>query len=216
MGAESTGQTGGGTGRRGRRAATSRHELEKLAFELFERRGFDATTVDDIAAAAGIGRRTFFRYFESKNDLVWGSFTDHLERMREQFALCSADPPVLDAVRTVVVEFNRFDPQEVPWHRRRMELILGVPTLQGNATLRYTQWRVVVAEFVAARLEVEPDSLTPHVIAHAALGVALAAYAQWLADPGRELTEVIDEAFATLIREGARADAAGRHRVANR
>lgn len=199
MGEDTTGQADGGHGRRGRPAATSRHELEKLAFELFERRGFDATTIDDIAAEAGIGRRTFFRYFESKNDLVWGSFSDHLDRMRERFARCPADRPVMDAVRTAVVEFNRFDPHEVPWHRRRMEFIFGVPTLQANATLRYTQWRMVVADFVAARIGVEPGSLIPHVIAHTALGVALAAYEHWLGDPDRELTDILDEAFAALF-----------------
>jgi len=53
----------------GRRRATSRQELEETAFGLFAARGFEATTVDEIAAAAGIGRRTFFRYFPSKNDI---------------------------------------------------------------------------------------------------------------------------------------------------
>ncbi|MGH1553997.1 TetR family transcriptional regulator [Streptomyces sp. L7] len=57
--------------------------LERLGFDLFARHGFDRTTVDDIAAAAGIGRRTFFRYFASKNDLVWGDFEGQLVRLRE-------------------------------------------------------------------------------------------------------------------------------------
>jgi len=56
-----------GTGHPGRRRATSRAELEQAAFALFAVRGFDATTVDEIAAAAGIGRRTFFRYFPSSS-----------------------------------------------------------------------------------------------------------------------------------------------------
>ncbi len=47
----------------GRRRITSRAELEQVAFGLFDRQGFEGTTVDDIARAAGIGRRTFFRYF---------------------------------------------------------------------------------------------------------------------------------------------------------
>jgi AcrR family transcriptional regulator len=56
--------------RSGRPRATSRADLERLGFELFGQKGFDETTVDDIATGAGIGRRTFFRYFASKNDLV--------------------------------------------------------------------------------------------------------------------------------------------------
>src|ERR1700689_4736598 len=66
----------------GRRRVTSRAELEQTAFALFAAHGFDATTVDEIAAAAGIGRRTFFRYFPSKNDIPWGAFEDELDRMR--------------------------------------------------------------------------------------------------------------------------------------
>ncbi|HEY3258655.1 MAG TPA: TetR family transcriptional regulator [Pseudonocardiaceae bacterium] len=56
--------------RRGRRRSTSRVELEQVAFDLFADKGFEETTVDEIAAAAGISRRTFFRYYESKNDVV--------------------------------------------------------------------------------------------------------------------------------------------------
>ena len=71
-----------GGGQPGRRRVTSRGELEHVAFELFEANGFEQTTVEDIAAAAGIGRRTFFRYFRSKNDVPWGTFELELERMR--------------------------------------------------------------------------------------------------------------------------------------
>src|SRR5579863_5655824 len=53
----------------GRRRVTSQAELEHIAFDLFEANGFEQTTVEDIATAAGIGRRTFFRYFPSKNDV---------------------------------------------------------------------------------------------------------------------------------------------------
>lgn len=184
--------------RPGRRRSTSPYELEKVAFELFGSKGFEATTVDEIAAAAGIGRRTFFRYFESKNDVVWGSFSDHLGYMRARFAECPADQPLMDAVRTVVVDFNRFDPGEVPWHRRRMELILRVPALQAHSTLRYAEWRAVVAEFVATRLGLDTDTLVPQALAYAALGVALAAYEHWLITPDSDLTRILDTAFRNL------------------
>ncbi len=169
-----------------------------MAFELFGREGFDATTVDEIARGAGIGRRTFFRYFDSKNDVVWGSFGEQLERMREQFRRCPPDQPLMDAVRTVVVEFNRVDPAEVPWHRRRMELILRVPALQAHSTLRYADWRAVVAGFAAERLGSSPDALVPQALAYSTLGVALAAYEHWLSRPGAELCDVLDAALAEL------------------
>jgi mycofactocin system transcriptional regulator len=172
--------------------------LEKVAFDLFERNGFDATTVDEIARGAGIGRRTFFRYFDSKNDVVWGSFSEQLTRMREQFARCPEDQPLMDAVRVVVVEFNRVDPADVPWHRRRMELILRVPALQAHSTLRYAEWRAAVAEFAAHRLGTTRDALVPQALAYAALGVALAAYEHWLAHPDRALSAVLDSALCDL------------------
>lgn len=198
MAAESSDRHSNPSVRRGRRPSTSPHELEKVAFELFDQRGFDATTVDDIARAAGIGRRTFFRYFESKNDVVWGSFTEQLEFMRRQFDACPDDQPLMDAVRTVVVDFNQVDPAEVPWHRRRMELILRVPALQAHSTLRYAEWRTVVAEFVAQRVGSRQDSLLPQAIAYAALGVALAAYEHWLANADSQLGEILDHAFRDL------------------
>lgn len=169
-----------------------------MAFELFERDGFEATTVDDIARSAGIGRRTFFRYFDSKNDVVWGAFSDQLQRMRDRFHERPDDEPLMDAVRTVVVDFNRVDAAEVPRHRRRMELILRVPALQAHSTLRYAEWRAVVAEFAALRLGVSPAELLPQAIAYAALGVALAAYEHWLARTDVELCELLDTAMAAL------------------
>ncbi|GAA5121101.1 mycofactocin system transcriptional regulator [Haloechinothrix salitolerans] len=172
--------------------------MEQVAFALFESKGFDATTVDDIAAAAGIGRRTFFRYFDSKNDIVWGNFTEHLGYMREWFAARPPDQPLMDAVRTVVVDFNRLDPDQVPWHRRRMELILRVPALQAHSTLRYAAWRQVVAEFVARRLGVSVDDLVPQALAYTVLGAALAAYEHWLANPQEELTSIIDRTMRDL------------------
>src|SRR5215813_14629780 len=113
----------------GRRRATSRAELEQTAFALFTARSFDATTVDEIAAAAGIGRRTFFRYFPSKNDIPWGAFELELDRMRARLRACPPQVPLMDAIRLALVDFNRVDDAQVALHRRRMELILRVPAL---------------------------------------------------------------------------------------
>jgi mycofactocin system transcriptional regulator len=183
----------------GRPRATSPAALERLAFELFARQGFDKTTVDDIAAAAGIARRTFFRYFSSKNDLVWGDFEGQLRRLRELLAETGTRMPTMDAVRRAVVEFNRFDPQEVPWHRQRMELILGVPTLQADATLRYASWRAVITDFVAARAGVPSSAAVPRLAGHLVLAAAMSAYEHWLASEGRAaLSDLLDEAIRHL------------------
>jgi mycofactocin system transcriptional regulator len=187
-----------GTGHPGRRRATSRAELEQAAFALFAARGFDGTTVDEIAAAAGIGRRTFFRYFPSKNDIPWGAFEDELERMRVRLKACPPEVPLADALRVALIDFNRVAPAQVPLHRRRMELILRVPTLLAHSTLRFAAWREVVAEFVAERTGRRPDDLAPQAIAHAVLGVAIAAYEHWLDDPGADLGALLDDAMRQL------------------
>jgi TetR/AcrR family transcriptional regulator, regulator of mycofactocin system len=187
-----------GTGHPGRRRATSRAELEQAAFALFAARGFEGTTVDEIAAAAGIGRRTFFRYFPSKNDIPWGAFEDELERMRVRLKACPPEVPLADALRVALIDFNRVAPAQVPLHRRRMELILRVPTLLAHSTLRFAAWREVVAEFVAERTGRRPDDLAPQAIAHAVLGVAIAAYEHWLDDPDADLGALLDDAMRQL------------------
>jgi TetR/AcrR family transcriptional regulator, regulator of mycofactocin system len=108
-------------------ASRPKAELEQVAFELFAANGFEQTTVGDIAAAAGIGRRTFFRYFPSKNDIPWGVFELELERMRARLKACPRDVQLMDAIRAALVDFNRVEPAQIPRHRRRMELILRVP-----------------------------------------------------------------------------------------
>lgn len=184
--------------RAGRPTVTTRLQLEKVALTLFTERGFDATTVDDVAVAAGIGRRTFFRYFASKNDVVWGDFEQGLVALRSHLATIPPERPLLDALRDAVLGFNRFDPSELPRHRERMELILRVPALQAHSTLRYADWRAVVAEFAARRLGEPPHALLPQVIAHSCLGAAMAAYEQWLDRPGSELEVLLESSLGAL------------------
>lgn len=199
MSAMRSGVGAAGSRRSGRRPVTSRVEIEHIALDLFTRRGFERTTVDDIAAAAGIGRRTVFRYYASKNDIPWGAFDEQLDRMRATFAALPPDVPVMDGVRAAVLDFNEVHPDEQPWHRSRLRLILGTPALQAHSTLRYAAWRRVVADYVAARLGVSPDDLVPQTVGHASLGVALAAYERWLGHDG-ELRDLLDTVFRSLER----------------
>jgi mycofactocin system transcriptional regulator len=182
----------------GRRRVTSRAELEQVAFDLFEQRGFEQTTVDDIASAAGIGRRTFFRYFGSKNEVPWGDFDGELARMRRRLAATPPQAPLMAAIRQAVVDFNKMPAEQWPAHRRRMTFILGVPALQAHSTLRFAAWRAVIADFAGQRTGQRPDDLLPSTIAHAMLGVAVAAYEQWLARPDADLCELLDAGVRAL------------------
>jgi len=182
----------------GRPAVTSRAELEQISLAMFSEQGFDVTSVDEIAAAAGIGRRTFFRYFKSKNDAVWGDFDTQLESFACWFERCPADLPVVDAIAAGVIEFNSFDAAATASLRNRMMVILSSPSLQAYSTLRYRAWREVVSRFAAQRLGVADDALIPRTLGHLALGAALASYEQWLADEDSELLPLLREALAVL------------------
>jgi hypothetical protein len=78
-----------------------------------------------------------------------------------------------------------------------MWLLLNVPTLMAHSTLRYAEWRQVIAEFVANRLGALPSDLTPQTIAGACLGISLAAYEQWLGRDDANLVELFDVAFSS-------------------
>jgi mycofactocin system transcriptional regulator len=184
--------------RAGRPPVTSPWELECVALDLFSEHGFEATTVDDIAVAAGIGRRTFFRYYPSKNDVVWGDFDAGLSRLRSRLSAVPAATPMYAALRAEVLAFNAVDDVEQPRHRERMALILRVPALQAHSTLRYAAWREVVASYTAGRLGLSPDDLLPQTVAHATLGACIAGYEQWLRTPGAQLLPLLDAALVAV------------------
>lgn len=179
----------------GRARATTHGELSHIALTLFLERGFERTTIDDIVGAAGIGRRTFFRYFRSKNDLPWGDFDHLLEAMRSHLEAIDRDLPLVEALQQAVIEFNRFPEDELHYHRDRMRLLLSVPALQAHSALRYASWRQVIAEYVAERSGEQPDSLIPQTIGWACLGLCLASYEQWLEHEDADLLALLGRSF---------------------
>jgi TetR/AcrR family transcriptional regulator, regulator of mycofactocin system len=196
---ETTGNSSDEPSRRpGRRPSSSRADIEHVALELFERKGFEETTVDDIAAAAGIGRRTVFRYFPSKNDIPWGDFEGSLEVMRAGLADDTSDDDLMTVITRAVLAFNRFEHDELHWLRRRMRLLLGVPALTAHAALKYGEWRLVVAGFAAERCGLDPDDLLPRTLGYAALGAAIAAYESWLDDEESDLAELLAASYDQL------------------
>lgn len=184
--------------RSGRAPATTHGELSHVAITLFLERGFDSTTIDDIVWAAGIGRRTFFRYFPSKNDLPWGDFSSLLSQMRAYFATADPERPLFDVLRRAIIDFNRFPNEELPHHRDRMRLLLTVPSLAAYSTLKYADWRRVIAEYAAARRGESVDDFVPQTIAWASLGVCIGAYEHWLRHDDADLVDLIDAAFGTV------------------
>lgn len=179
----------------GRARSTTADQLGRIGLEMFIRDGFDNVTVEDISAAAGIGRRTFFRYFSSKNDLPWGDFDSLLSRMRARLDEVPAGIPLFEALREAVIDFNRFPAHEMPLLRQRMQCLLTTPTLVAHSALRYQAWREVVASFTAERLGTREDSHLAKTLGRICLGISLSAYEEWLADESLDLAQLIDLGF---------------------
>lgn len=184
--------------RAGRRPSTSAAEISALGIKLFAQKGFEQTSVDEIAEAASIARRTFFRYFPSKNAVPWGDFDAHLGEMRAGLMALPDDIPIAEGLRRVLLEFNTFPPTEAHTHRQRMALILEAPALQAHSMLMYTGWRHAVADYVAVKLGCKPDDHLPQTVAWMLLGVALSAYEHWLSDDELDLQELLAEGADTM------------------
>ncbi len=182
----------------GRRRSTTPQHITDVAIDLFVERGFDAVSVDDVAHAAGIGRRTLFRYYASKNAILWGDFDAHLQHLRHLLDRIAPDVPLGDALRSALLAFNTFDECETTRHRRRMQVILRTDELQAYSMTMYAGWRSVIAEFVARRTRSKPSELLPQTVAWVLLGVALSAYQQWLDDESLALPQALGDAFDAI------------------
>src|SRR6202000_2416241 len=88
--------------RRGRPPGTSRRTLALIALRLFAEQGFDETPIEQIAAEAGVSRRTFFRYFDSKASVLWGEFDSEVSVIREGVAKGPCFVPIVDDIRAAV------------------------------------------------------------------------------------------------------------------
>jgi mycofactocin system transcriptional regulator len=181
--------------RLGRRRSTTTQHITDVAIELFTARGFAEVSVDDVAHAAGIARRTLFRYYASKNAILWGDFDTHLAYLQE--LLDNVDPEVRlgKALRAALLAFNTFDECETARHRQRMRVILQTPELQAYSMTMYAGWREVMAGFVAHRLDAKTTDPLPQTVAWTMLAVALSAYEHWLSDESVTLPDALGDAF---------------------
>ena len=169
-------------GLRERRKRLTAAELESAALRLFGERGFDSVTVDDIAAEADVSRRTFFRYFASKEDVLLADHFVQLSRLREAMAARPADEPILTALRNALLSMST-DFEE----RREMVLLRGrimrdTPSLQARSLVHQKAWEDAMQEMVADRLGVDPSTdLRPGVVSATTLAAMRVAFTNWLA-----------------------------------
>ncbi|WP_197497977.1 MULTISPECIES: mycofactocin system transcriptional regulator [unclassified Mycobacterium] len=179
----------------GRRRSTTPHHITDVAIDMFSARGFADVSVDDVAQAAGISRRTLFRYYASKNAIPWGDFDNHLAHLRDLLDNVDSGVRLGDALRAALLAFNTFDESETARHRQRMRVILQTAELQAYSMTMYAGWREVIAGFVARRLDCKTTDLLPQTVAWTMLGVALSAYEHWLSDESVPLPVALGNAF---------------------
>jgi TetR/AcrR family transcriptional regulator, regulator of mycofactocin system len=179
-------------------AEGTRARVERAALDLFTQRGFEQVTTDEVADAAGISRRTFFRYFATKADAVWGDFAAHVARLEELLAGADRAQPVLASVCAAYVEVNDYAAAELPLLRERMLLILTEPALLAHSQLRYAEVDRVVARYVAARSAAEATDLVPRLVAATTRAAATTAFQAWLADERSALGTHLRQAFDEL------------------
>ena len=175
----------------------TRARVERAALDLFTLRGFENVTTDEVADAAGISRRTFFRYYATKADAVWGDFAGHVTRLGDRLSASEPAQPVLASVCAAYVEVNDYADAELPLLRERMQLILTEPALLAHSQLRFAEVDRVVARHVAERTGASATDLVPRLVAATTRAAATTAFEVWLADErsslGRQLHSAFDE-----------------------
>ena len=171
--------------RRGRSTegrAEVRRELVAAAVRLFTERGYDETTIDDIAVAAGVGRRTFFRYFRSKGDAISPDHGTALARVAEVFTSAHPDEPtaslVLRAGETVFDLYTE-DPE---LSVRRFALTHRVPALRDREAASVDHYRRLFIRHLRERRDGGPDAdLRAAVVGASVVAAHNVALREWLA-----------------------------------
>jgi AcrR family transcriptional regulator len=176
-----------------------RAEVAEVAFSVFAERGFDQVTATEVAAAAGISRASFFRYFESKEDAVFVAQEEMganvAAALRERPAGEDAWVALRRALDAAVATYQRSPEAALA----RLRLIRCTPDLRAHQLERLAQWKEAIGAALAARLGVAGDDIKVEALVGAALGALDAASTRWAQSDGAEdLIELIDEAFAAI------------------
>ena len=199
---------------RSRKKAATRRSIQEHALRLFAAKGYDNTTVEDIAAAAGVSHMTFFRYFPHKENVVE---TREYDPMIEE--LIVARPPhesplaaIGAALSTSFAEILLTDRQRI---LRRVRLMMRTPQLRARAIYTTDDTRDLFARSLARRNRQAQQNLVVTVHAAVAVAVFVTALETWAETDDGDLVAIIDAAFSAA--ETATApqppDSATRHTI---
>jgi AcrR family transcriptional regulator len=189
--------------RRERKKLETRQALEQAALRLFAERGYEQTTVEDIAEAADVAVRTFFRYFSSKQDVLFGEVvTDRVTRLRSELAARPASEDLLRSIRVVMDLLDFTGPDEESAIMARMELLRRQPSFVARYLVIMDEMRAVVVEFVAGRTGLDPHRhLYPLLVGGACVVAWDSSLKLWVESGGTaSLRALRTEAFAALTK----------------
>ncbi|MCA1283388.1 TetR family transcriptional regulator [Saccharopolyspora sp. 7B] len=145
-----------------------RGTVSSAALDLFAANGFEATTVDQIAEAAGVGRRTFFRYFRSKEDAVFGDHEERLADVAELLEQADGEEPLPAVCRAAeaVLETYLADPAV---SLQRFALTRQVPSLRAKEIASTDDYQRAFTRYLRGRYDGEPDAALRAAVAAAAV-----------------------------------------------
>jgi AcrR family transcriptional regulator len=196
-------------GLRERKKQRTKQDLQRVALELFVERGFDEVTTDDIAAAADVSKTTFYRYFESKEDVLLGTAAEKLALMRAALAARPDDEPPLDAVRAALLEVAGL--YEID---REQKLLINhitstTPSLVARNLEHQAAWEELLRDYFADRAASTDPSLPAFVLAASVVATVRASVEYWLTHGAESpLPELVDRALALLVSDLPRTDLA--------
>ncbi len=197
-------------GHRERKKQKTRDAIVDAALALFDERGYEATTIADIAAAADIAPRTFFGYFPTKEAVVFHDKESSTDGLRERLTHREEGETAMDAMRAWVVDITRDMDFGDERERCRRRLLRASPTLREYERANNLEFEDILATAVARDLGLPPRSLRPRMVAAAATA-ALNVLADFFDDQAEsaapEPLAVLDEAL-TFLRGGIAALAA--------
>lgn len=186
-------------GLRERKKYERRQRIERVAIDLFERDGFEDTSIEQIAAAADIAPRTFFSYFDTKEDVVLADYADRLQRIRDTLRGRPQREPAWAALQasfaTVAADYEQASAQLL----RRFRIIANSPSVAARSLHIQAGWEASLADDLRGRLDAAPDDPEPNLLAAAALAVMRSSIQHWLTNTQTTpLPAVVKAAFARL------------------
>ncbi|MCV7356510.1 TetR family transcriptional regulator [Mycolicibacterium fluoranthenivorans] len=174
-------------------------EVAEMATQLFLAKGFDETTVDEICAAAGLSRRSFFRYFKTKEDVVISQLPVLSDIGCEVFLSRPPDEDVWTALRHSLTPFVEWVDEDHARALAFLALIEKSPTLRFRYLDRVDRWQAGLVAAARTRLAHSGNDLYLPVIVAAATGAYRAAGKIWAQSGGGDsISALFDEAFAAL------------------